>query len=66
MYIYVIAAISIDSYASFNNFFSFITFSLLTDPVILVLNWLVFMLCLSVHLLSLISPAPLHNLHCLF
>ena len=46
-------AFSIDSYSAINKFYSFIIFSVLINPVILLLNCFVFILYLYTHFLSL-------------
>ena len=55
-------AVSIDSYIQINKFYSFIIFSLLTNPVILLLNYLVSVLYLYIHFLSLRRYFPKHYL----
>ena len=60
--------ISFESYTSVKKFYSFITFNLLIEAVILLLNRLVLILCphscVLFYMLS--SLASVHNIHCLF
>ena len=55
IYFYIIVQLSIDSCSSFNNFYSFIIFSVLIKAVILLLNCLVLILYRYIHFLSLRS-----------
>ena len=48
---------------SINKFFSFITFTLQINVAVLLFNCLVLVFCVYIHLLSIVCPAPLHNLH---
>ena len=52
MYFYIIVIFSIDIYSKVNKFYSIISFSLLINTVILLLNRLLLILYLYIHFLS--------------